>query len=83
MTWRWEYDPSEEYVAGGAPPAFIAEVEKKADELIRAAEALYLDGTRYEGMGPKSETVDVPGGMFIFLVVPRFECGYVLQVTWI
>ncbi|WP_411091901.1 hypothetical protein [Streptomyces sp. 049-1] len=83
MTWRWEYDPGEEYVAGGAPPAFIAEVEKKADELIRAAEALHLDGTRYEGTGPKSETVDVPGGMFVFLIVPRFECGHVLQVTWI
>jgi hypothetical protein len=83
VTWRWEYDPSEEYVAGGAPPAFIAEVEKNADELIRAAEALHLDGTRYEGIGPKSETVDVPGGMFVFLIVPRFECGYVLQVTWI
>ncbi|GGZ88153.1 hypothetical protein [Streptomyces bluensis] len=45
MTWQWEYDPDEQHVAGGAPPAFLAEVEKKADELVRAAEAFYLDGT--------------------------------------
>lgn len=37
MTWQWEYDPDEQHVAGGAPPAFLAEVEKKADELVRAA----------------------------------------------
>lgn len=34
MTWRWEYDPSEAYVIGEAPPAFVAEVEKRADELV-------------------------------------------------
>jgi hypothetical protein len=39
VSWTWEYDPSEEYVVGGAPPAFIAEVEKEADELVWAAEA--------------------------------------------
>ncbi|ROQ32876.1 hypothetical protein EDD98_1874 [Streptomyces sp. PanSC19] len=39
MSWRWEYDPDEEYVVGGAPPAFVVEVEKRADELVRAAEA--------------------------------------------
>lgn len=36
-TWRWECDPDEEPVIGGAPPAFVDEVEKKADELVRAA----------------------------------------------
>lgn len=41
MTWRWEYDPDEAYVIGGAPPAFVAEVEKKADALVRAASAFY------------------------------------------
>ncbi|MCM1945135.1 hypothetical protein NC315_07070 [Streptomyces sp. G2] len=81
MSWRWEYDPSEEHVAGGAPPAFIAEVERKADELVRAAEALYLDGSLFQGENPRSEHVRVPGGMFVFLLVPRHRCGYVLQVT--
>ncbi|MFD7320122.1 hypothetical protein ACFV9D_03380 [Streptomyces sp. NPDC059875] len=83
MTWRWEYDPSEEYVTGGAPPAFVAEVEKRADELVRAAEAFYLDGTVYEEMGPKGETARVPHGMFVYLIVPRSECVYIRQVTWI
>ncbi|MFG2980253.1 hypothetical protein ACGFYQ_03235 [Streptomyces sp. NPDC048258] len=36
MSWTWEYDPSEENVVGGAPPAFVAAVEKRADELVRA-----------------------------------------------
>ncbi len=83
MSWRWEYDPSEEYVIGGAPPAFVAEVEKRADELVRAAEALYLDGSSFQGENPRSEHVRVPGGMFVFLLVPRYERGYVLQVTYL
>ncbi|MEU2508873.1 hypothetical protein ABZ621_29720 [Streptomyces sp. NPDC007863] len=81
MSWRWEYDPSEEQVIGGAPPAFVAEVEGRADELVRAAEALYLDGSLFQGGNPRSEHVRVTGGMFVFLLVPRHECGYVLQVT--
>lgn len=47
MTWRWEYDPDEAYVIGGAPPAFVAEIEKQADELVRAAAAFHLDGASY------------------------------------
>lgn len=81
MSWRWEYDPSEEHVIGGAPPAFVAEVEARADELVRAAEALYLDGSLFQGENPRSEHVRVTGGMFVFLLVPRHGCGYVLQVT--
>ncbi|OAH15232.1 hypothetical protein [Streptomyces jeddahensis] len=37
--WRWEYDPDEAHVIGGdtpAPPAFVAEIEKRADEIVRA-----------------------------------------------
>ncbi|GGU05891.1 hypothetical protein [Streptomyces coeruleorubidus] len=37
MAWRWEYDPDEEHVIGGAAPAFVAEAGKRADELVRAA----------------------------------------------
>ncbi|WP_329583811.1 hypothetical protein OG500_26260 [Kitasatospora sp. NBC_01250] len=68
-------------MAGGAPAALIAEVEKKADELVRAASAFYLDGTGYEGDGPKGQDALVPGGMFVSLVVPRHECVYIRQVT--
>jgi len=48
VSWCWEHVPDEETVAAGAPPAFLAEVEKKADELVRAAEALYLHGPDYQ-----------------------------------
>jgi hypothetical protein len=41
VSWDWEYEPSEDFVIGGdvpAPPALIVQVEKKAEELVRAAE---------------------------------------------
>ncbi|WP_330288877.1 hypothetical protein [Streptomyces sp. NBC_00576] len=82
--WRWEYDPDETHVTGGptpAPPAFVAEVEKRADEIARAAEALHLDGTRYQGAGEGVQTAYVSGGMFLYLTIVRHECVYILQVT--
>ncbi|MFJ8360354.1 hypothetical protein [Streptomyces sp. NPDC093984] len=42
MSWAWEYVPDEETVTAGAPRTFLTEVEKKAAELVRAAEALHL-----------------------------------------
>ena len=83
MTWRWEYDPDGQHVIGGAPPAFVAEVEKMADELVRAASAFYLGGSGYQGQGPKGGVAHVPGGFLEYLVIPRHECVYVLQVTYI
>ncbi|PVC67801.1 hypothetical protein [Streptomyces sp. CS081A] len=82
MSWRWEYDPDEECVVGGAPLAFVAEVEKRADELVRAAEAFYLDGSVYRGEGPRGNDAFVPGGMFTYLVLPRHERVYLRQVTY-
>ncbi|WP_406114803.1 hypothetical protein [Streptomyces sp. NBC_01014] len=82
--WRWEYEPDETHVVGGdnqPPPLLIIEVEKRAAEIARAAAALHPDGTRYEGMGDGVQTAFVPGGMFLFLTVPRLECVYILQVT--
>ncbi|TVL89127.1 hypothetical protein [Streptomyces sp. SAJ15] len=81
MSWAWEYEPTEESVVGGAPPALVVEVEKRADEIVRAAEALYLDGTAYQGPSPSGENVLVPGGMFVCQVVPRHERVYILQVS--
>ncbi len=57
-------------------------MEKTADELVRAAEALYLDGTSYRGENPKSRTADVPGGMFEYLTIVRQEQIYIVQVTY-
>jgi hypothetical protein len=73
--------PDEEHVAGQAPPAFIAMVETKAEEIVRAAAALHLDGTAFEGVSEGTRDAFVPGGMFRYLVIPRHECVYVVQVT--
>ncbi|TQF03077.1 hypothetical protein E6W39_13465 [Kitasatospora acidiphila] len=81
MSWSWEYHPDAEYVAAGAPVAFLAEVARRADELVRAAEALYLDGTSFEGVGPGMEAADVSGGMFHYFIAPHLETVFIVQVT--
>jgi hypothetical protein len=84
VTWAWEYEPSEEFVVGGAnpaPPALVVQIEKKAEELVRAAEARYLDGTIYQGTSEGTKTATVMDGFFLYLVIPRHERVYVLQVT--
>ncbi|MFK0104721.1 hypothetical protein [Streptomyces sp. NPDC091217] len=83
MTWRWEYDPDEDYVGGGSPSAFVAEIEKQADELVRAAAAFYLDGSTYQEVGSKGNVAHVSGGFFLYLIVPRHECLYAHQVTYL
>ncbi|ROR42503.1 hypothetical protein EDD38_1287 [Kitasatospora cineracea] len=45
------------------------------------AEALYLDGRAFEGIGPAMEAVDVPGGMFHYFIAPRLERVFIVQVT--
>ncbi len=81
MTWSWEYLPSEQHVTAGAPAAFLAVVEQRAAELVRAAEALFLDGTAYEGSGEPMRYLDVDGGLLAYYVVPRLELVVVCQVT--
>ncbi len=80
MTWAWEYNPDEAGVITGAPLAFVAQVEKKADEIVRAAAALYLDGTTYQGAGEKMKTADVEDGILWYMIIPRDERVYILRV---
>jgi hypothetical protein len=48
--WGWEYNPDAHHVIGETLNlAFVAQVEARADELVRAAAALYLDGSAYQG----------------------------------
>ncbi|MFJ5233898.1 hypothetical protein ACIQBJ_28855 [Kitasatospora sp. NPDC088391] len=81
MTWSWEYHPDEQHVAAGAPPALLAEVASRADELVRAAEARYLDGTTHQGPGEGLRTIAVADGFFAYFVVPRQQRVYVCQLT--
>ncbi|MGW3415187.1 hypothetical protein [Streptomyces sp. NPDC000888] len=80
MTWQWEYVPDEETVAAGAPPAFIAEVEK-ADELVRAAEAVHLHGPAYQGADEGAKHAFVDGGSFVYMITPRTELVSIWQIT--
>ncbi|MEU5465004.1 hypothetical protein ACH41C_18040 [Streptomyces althioticus] len=53
MSWTREYVFGAEEAARTAPPAFLTEIERKADELVRAAEAQYLHGPTHDGDDPK------------------------------
>ncbi|GAA0407224.1 hypothetical protein [Streptomyces luteireticuli] len=83
--WGWEYDPDPEYVIGGIDSlAFIAKVEERADELVRAASALYLDGTKYEGLSPRmqNEPIDA-SGVLTYQVIPRSQRVYIRKVIFL
>ncbi|MGY1499774.1 hypothetical protein ACW4TU_24890 [Streptomyces sp. QTS52] len=56
---------------------------RKADELVRAAEALHIHGRAHEGLDPKGGDILVPGGMFTYQVVVRSERVYVVQITYL
>ncbi|MGW1076235.1 hypothetical protein [Streptomyces sp. NPDC002537] len=80
--WGWEYDPDARHVIGGTPDlAFVAQVEERADELVRAAAALYLDGSAYQGESPGVQEEVIPNGMFQYLTVVRQQRLYIVQVT--
>ncbi len=83
MTWAWEYSPSERYVTDRVSPVVIAEVEKKADELVRAAEALYLSGADYTGADEKMQQQLIPDGYFHYMIIRRQERLYILRTTYI
>jgi hypothetical protein len=81
VSWTWEYVPDEETVASGAPPAFVAAVEKMADELVRAAEALHVHGPAYQDADEGAKHAFVDGGFFVYMVTPRAELVTIWQIT--
>ncbi|CAM5728743.1 hypothetical protein [Streptomyces fumanus] len=83
MSWKWEYAFGAEEAARRAPADFLAQVERKADELVRAAEALHLHGRAHQGIDPEGADVIVPGGMFRYQIVVRSERVYVVQLTYL
>ncbi|QKW54727.1 hypothetical protein HUT08_23585 [Streptomyces buecherae] len=60
---------------------FVAQLEERADELVRAAVALHLDGSRHEGRSAGLQEEILPGGMFQYMTVVRQERPYIVQVT--
>ncbi|MDX2601865.1 hypothetical protein PV379_21625 [Streptomyces caniscabiei] len=83
MSWKWEYAFGAEEAARTAPSRFLAGVEKKAEELVRAAEAFHVHGRAHDGIDPKGGDIIVPGGMFTYQVVVRSERVYVVQITYL
>jgi hypothetical protein len=81
VSWKWEYAFGAEEAARTAPAVFLADVERRADELVRAAEAFHVHGQAHEGIDPKGGDIIVPGGMFTYQVVVRSERVYVVQIT--
>ncbi|MGW0992591.1 hypothetical protein ACWD5V_04670 [Streptomyces sp. NPDC002523] len=81
MSWKWEYAFGAEEAARTAPADFLTAVQRKADELVRAVEAVRIHGRAHEGIDPKGGDVIVPGGMFTYQVVVRSERVYVVQIT--
>ncbi len=80
--WGWEYHPDSRHVIGETPNlAFIAQVEERADELVRAAAALHLDGSSYQGQSPGMREEILPCGMFQYLTIVRHRRLYIVQVT--
>lgn len=80
MTWKWEYAFGAEAAARTAPAAFLREVEKKADELVRVCEVGYLHASDHQGLDPDGDTLTLPGGMITFQVVVRRERVYIVQI---
>ncbi|WP_210637430.1 hypothetical protein [Streptomyces sp. GESEQ-13] len=85
MSWAWECALGAEEAARTpppAPPAFIAEVDHKAAELVRAAEAQYVHGRAPAELDPTGSDITVRGGMFIYRIVVRSERVNTLQTTY-
>lgn len=83
MSWTWEYAFGAEQAARTAPSAFLTEVEHRAAELVRAAEARHLHGRAHDGDDPKGGDITVRGGMFRHQIVVRNERVYVIQLTYL
>ncbi|MEU6476189.1 hypothetical protein ABZ858_04730 [Streptomyces sp. NPDC047017] len=68
-------------MAAGAPPEFLAQVERAADELVRAAEALFLHGPAYQGTDEGARHAFVAGGFFVYMVTARSELVSLWQIS--
>ncbi|WP_318275256.1 hypothetical protein [Streptomyces pharetrae] len=54
---------------------------KKADELVRAAEALHVHGTAWQEADEGARHAFVAGGFFVYMVTPRLELVSIWQLT--
>jgi hypothetical protein len=83
VSWKWEYAFGAEDAVRSLPTDFLATVERAADELVRAAEALHVHGRAHEGLDPQGRQFAVSGGMFRYQVVVRSERVYIVQITYL
>ncbi|MFF4901076.1 hypothetical protein [Streptomyces sp. NPDC001068] len=83
MSWKWEYAFGAEEAARSVPADFLAAVSRRADELVRAAEALHVHGRAHKGIDPRGGDVIVSGGWFNYQVVVRSERVFVVHITYL
>jgi hypothetical protein len=83
LSWTWEYAFAAEEAARAVPVGFRTEIEHRAAELVRAAEALHVHGRSHEGHDPKGGDVILPGGMFTYQTVVRSERVFIVQITYL
>lgn len=82
--WKWDYNPSEEYLTAGLPVGVVAEVERIATELAALGRDAEAAGSRPEDKPGGLRNFPIFGGRgFIqFLAVPRHECVYICNIVW-
>jgi hypothetical protein len=85
--WKWDYNPSAEYLTEGLPVGVVAEVERIATELAALGRDAETAGSRPEGrpggLGGLGNFPIFGGRGFIrFLAIPRHECVHVCDIVW-
>jgi hypothetical protein len=81
--WTWEYNPSEEHIAGGLPPGVVAETARLATELAALGFDAAKVGRPLDREGGLREFDILSGRGFIsFLAVPRHHCIYICSIVW-
>jgi hypothetical protein len=81
VSWAWEYEPNETSSAVTIllPQRSLHRSRRRPKSW--SVPPKRLDGTAYQGAGEGTRTATVANGFFLYLVIPRHQRVYLLQVT--
>lgn len=82
--WKWDYNPSEEYLTAGLPVGVVAEVERNATELAALGHDAETAGSRPERQTRWAEELPDLRQSRLHPVPcrTRHECVYVCNIVW-